>query len=133
LQRFLQDGPLLCHLYEKTKWCSLRPSALVLCEDPIAAYVLDEAAFIFGSFVEAETARYANHRKKRGKKEELPDERDVREYRRALMEGTPFQRGAGMKKRKLSSLMHGAAGLTSRGRTITQRRDKPGFVVNEPV
>lgn len=73
-----------------------RPSEQIRCSDWTAAYILDDAALVFGTWVENEVKRYANHTPEtpQGSKAKAkpPTAAQIVEYQRALIEGTPFRR-----------------------------------------
>ena len=72
-----------------------KPSEQIRCEDWTAGYVLDDAAMVFGGWVDNEVKRYASHtpeKRQGGKDPKPPSMEQVIEYQRALIEGTQFRR-----------------------------------------
>lgn len=114
-----------------------RPSDLIQCEDATAAYILNRAVWLFGSFVERETDRYRYFTKesdtsssgRKGsrtpKKQDRRTQAEVVEYRRALIEQTPFsmKRAKRSKKMSLADFARRGGAGTGGGRKIVQ---KPG-------
>lgn len=60
----------------------------------MAAYVLDRAVWLFGGFVENEVSRFAHAQRDGAKKNEKisPKPEEIAEYRRALIEQTPYSK-----------------------------------------
>lgn len=111
----------LVSLFNQSRSQRVSASELLGVTDATAAFILNRAVWIFGSFVENETTRFQHASKSTGKKGETstPKDGEVAEYRRALIEGTPYSRSRARRKRvtSLSQLAKGRAG----GRKIVQR------------
>lgn len=79
-------------LYQHSRAMRCRPSELILCDDTTAAFILDRSAWIVGSFIENSVERFRMASISGSKKGEskTPDEYEVAEYRRAMVDGTAY-------------------------------------------
>ena len=93
-----------------------RPSELIgYSDDPMAALMLDRSVRMFGSFVDAETSRFAHATKETGgskKKIIRPSEQEITDYNRALIDGQMPRWG---KRMRLGGRTNRGGGSRSRG------------------
>lgn len=111
-------------LYSQADNQKVRPSDLIGCSDPTTAYVLNRCAWRWGTFIENETTRfrYASKPGTSKDKQSSPTDNEVDEYRRALIEGTPYRKASIRKKkqRSLADIGRRSGKPTALGRKIVQ-------------